>query len=382
MKTTIKAILKTRSPLHIAHPDSIRMNGKGGMEYGDKGFPCTAVQKMRTPVASTAGKDGEQKDTNYNKAYPVIAGNNIAGRLRRHAALIVLKALKAKGQKLSLHAYSVLMCGASTGKPDSEDMTYAEYQASRKNAYFGLFGGGPKMFERRIRVHSSVPVTPSLTDLKGILAHPNAAEYTVNDSTRFTALWGFRRMDDLRDLMNMDMAQATVENFEVEFEKRQALILSDKPADKGDAPELDDAGAAIEKKSNRYSTKTYSAFEFVIPGVLFDLTMEADVATDAQMGLLMETLDSFVATERLGGAVRNGFGVFSLENVQISSEGGESISIFNNGRLNRSIPTVATWLKAWADEALAVSKDEIESMIAVKPKEEKPAKKSKAAVPA
>lgn len=229
------------------------------------------------------------------------------------------------------------------------------------------------MFERKVRVHNAAPITDALQALKGRLAHPYGAECAVSDQTRFTAMWGFRRMDDLRDMMNIDLAAQTVENFEAEFEKRQSLILEDKTNAKADVET-----GEVAQKSNRNSTKTYSAIEFVIPGVLFDLTMELDVATDAQAGLFLESLDSFAATERLGGYTRNGFGVFSFENVQFILEDGTSFNLFNNGVLDRSNPVIASLLEAWSKEAEVMSAADLDALIAVTAKPEKKAPKKKA----
>lgn len=364
MQIIIKSILKTRSPLHIAHPDSARMSDAGKKVYEPKAFPMTSVQTQTVPLKEAykttfKNDDGTEVTKEQNSQdYPVIAANNIAGRLRRHAAKQVLTALKNNGHKVSLHAYCVLTCGASSGIPDSDAMSFQEFKTSREHVYFGLFGGGPKMFERHLRVHSSLPITPTTTDLKGALAHPNAAEYAHSDRLKFTRMWGFRRLDDLAELTNIDAAEQSIEKFDEEFAKRQELILIDKG----------------EKK--RVSTRAYSAIEFVVPGVLFDLTMELDVMTDAQVGLYLETLDSFAATERLGGQVRNGFGVITFEDVSMARAGASAHSIFNNGRLDRTNPEVAVWLAAWQAEAQTLDAISIERLIAVKEKKDKQDKKA------
>lgn len=366
MKKTVKIILKTRSPLHIAHPDGLRMDSSGKANYADEGFPCTAVQKISVPLQESFDSLGDVQPgapERNSRSYPVIAANNIAGRMRRHAARHVLEALAAKGQKVSLHAYCVLTCGASTGKPDTENLTFDEYKKSRQHPYFGLFGGGPKMFERRLRVHNALPMTDHTTRLKGTLAHPNAADLAMSDKTRLTQMWGFRRLDDLQDVANIELAEVSITDFEAQFTKRQALILADQGAE----------------KSARTSTKTYSAIEFVVPGALFDLTMELDVLTDAQLGLYLVTLDAFAAQERLGGYVRNGFGVVTLENVTMVEENANAISLFNNGRLDRGIPEVAGWIQAWQTEAQLLEAGALEQLIAVSKKDEQRAAKKAAA---
>lgn len=361
MKSTIKALLKTRSPLHIAHPDNARMDALGRHAYGEKDFPMTSVQKLSLPFDI---KSGEEQDKSRMARYPVIAANNVAGRLRRHAAKQVVDAIAAKGQKLSLHAYAVLMCGASTGKPDADALTFAEYKQARVHPYFGLFGGGPKMFQRRVRVHNALPVTPKVQELKGELAHPATrdGDYAFPDAKAHHMIqrWGFRRLDDLSMLSNIEAAEGSIENFAEAFLKRQAAITSE------------------EGKENRVSTKTYSAIEFVVPGVLFDLTMELDLVTDAQVGLYLEALDNFAATERLGGYSRNGFGVFSLELVTLFAEDGSEVALFHNGRLNRNEPQVAKWLAAWRSAASELSLDGLEQLITVKEKDTKKKDKNKA----
>ena len=351
MKTRIHALLKTRSPLHIAHPNNARIYDNGQIFYGGrvpKTFECTAIQKLRI----TNG-DGIQD-------LPVIAANNVAGRLRRRAAELVLKAVKSKGQKFNLQTYSVLMCGAATGTPDTEDMTYQEYVASRNHVYFGLFGGGPKMFERKVRVHNALPVTAQALSLRGALSHPNAERHIVPDK-RMTSVWGFRRVDDLRDLTNIEMAESTIEDFHAVFEKRQSEILADKEVQPGE--------------KSKTSTKTYSAIEFVVPGVVFDLTFELDVATEAQMGLFLLALDALAENERLGGYVRNGFGVFSLDDVVMVTEDGERVTIFQNGRLVRDADPVGAWLKAWVDAAAVLDAKSIDRLVAMSEESAKKAAK-------
>ena len=391
MKSTIKILLQTKSPLHIAHPDSMRMTDKGQVTWGDKGFPCTAVQKMKImvpPVNSDSGssdasevttpdaiaKNARKNATAYHAiSYPVIASNNVAGRMRRHAAKHVLEAIKAKGQKVSLHAYSVLMTGASTGKPDSDNLTYAEHVQSRSDPYFGLFGGGPKMFRRNMIVHPGLPVTAETTKLKGTMAHPLANDNIqsgIRGEGDYTLVHGFRRLDDLNSLSNIDLASASIKDFEGVFQDRQSKILTDKSvrADKANGEELDG------QTDDRNSTKTYSSIEFVVPGVIWDLTMELNVKTQAQIGLYLETLDSFAANERLGGYVRNGFGVFEMLNVEMENENSEPVQIFQNGRLNRAEGTVAVALDAWQEAAKLIDVEGIEKLLYVVSDDDRKAK--------
>lgn len=352
MQYRIHALLKIRSPLHIAAPSNMRFDpGTGQIMYGAGGVPCTAVQKM--PIIHSA--------TGESRQYPVIAGNNLAGRLRRHGARLVTEVLKAKGQKVSLATYSILQSGAATGNPDGEDTTYADYRRTRAHPYIGLFGGGPKMIRRGFKVHEALPITETTRELGGVLMHPDAGRHLLADNARLTYVWGIRRNDDLRDLVNIAEAEEVVENFEEVFERRQAQIIAEVASKKD--------GGVAELKS---STKTYAAVEFVVPGTIFNLTLEID-AGETHMGLLLLSLDSFAAKERIGGHGRNGFGVFTLEDVRLVDEhGNEQSGLFNNGRLLKDHAAAAPFLAAWDDAKRELDAATLEDLLRLPaPKESK-----------
>ncbi|OFA16385.1 hypothetical protein A4U49_07715 [Acidithiobacillus ferrivorans] len=337
--TVLHAFIKTTSPLHIAAPGSMRFDpGTGKTSFGgsDVGVPCTGVQRITLFTEEGA------------RRYPVIAANNLSGRLRRHAAKLVLEVFKAKGQQVSLSTYATLQCGAATGNPDGEDMTYQEYRAYKNHPYLGLFGGGPKMMRRAFRMQNALPITADTVAISGAQAHPAAAEH--QQEKHLTEAWGFRRNDDLRDLVGIHQAEQTVRDFEAAFAHRQALIIEEAKKERV-------SGSA------KTSTKTYSAVEFVLPGVLFGFCVEFSDASVAQQGLFLLALDSLAATERLGGLVRNGFGAFSLEDVRIVETTGEQTGLFNNGRLHREHPAVAERLSAWDADALVLDAHILENLL-------------------
>lgn len=319
----LSAFIRTRSPLHIAAPGGLRFDpATGKTVYGGQnvGVPCTSIQ--RSTIFNAAGEP---------RHFPVIAANNLAGRLRRHAARIVLEAFRERGQKVSLSVYNVLQCGAVTGNPDGKDLTLEEYRRYQEDPYFGLFGGGPKMMRRTVEILNAWPVHPDTTEILGSNAHPHASRYAQGE--HFTDVWGFRRNDDLRDLVNIHQAATVVEDFEAAYTERQQTILSEVDREKG---------------SSKTSVKTYSAIEFVRPGTLFDLSlqMNRDI-TPAQSGLFLLSLDSLAATEHLGGYGRNGFGRFSLEDVILGVGDDGLEGTFHDGRLQREHPVVAECLSAW-----------------------------------
>ena len=89
----IHTLLRTLSPLHIAAPGPARlkMSDWEPVYYESRSshdsLPLTMIQRL--PVLNP--------DSTLPVKLPVIAANNIAGRLRRHAAEKVINVLMAKG---------------------------------------------------------------------------------------------------------------------------------------------------------------------------------------------------------------------------------------------------------------------------------------------
>ena len=365
MKIRINAIITTNSPLHIASAGSGRYDPATQSFCYQGGFPCTRVQEMK--IAS----DGETDDNgNYvakiNRV-PLIAANNLAGRLRRHAAKLFLAALRGKGQTVNINTYSALMCGAVTGAPDKREMTYEEFNTFSAHPYVGLFGGGPRMLPRNVRIHDAVPITHATSVLAGNTGHPHAEGY-AQDGISMTNVLMFRRNDDIKELIDVDTQSSSITDYEEAFNARQSVIIAEKASKK--------AGETSEGAKS--STETFSAMEIVVPNINFSSVFELDVDNLAQVGLFLASLDSFAQTERLGGQSRNGFGRFTLNDVIITTEEGEQIdSIFNNGDMNKENDLVKTCLDAWYKAAEQVDSTEIDDIYFV-PEKKKPAAKKKA----
>ncbi|OLP04485.1 type IV CRISPR-associated protein Csf2 [Rhodoferax antarcticus] len=369
MKKTVSihAILTTLSPLHIASPESFRYDinnstGYGRVKNGTKGgIACAGIQRRHF-----SGVDG------VPFGLPVIAANNVAGRLRRQASKIVLDLLRKKNQRITLATYAALTCGAITGIPDSRDLTFAEYKDSSNHPLIGLLGGGPRMLRRRMQVLDALPVMQVLREGGYSVAHPNSTGRETNASN-ITYGTAFKRGDDISSLLDVDRMADTVEDFENAFFARQKLILEDKAKkDADDAAkkepktvEPDDKNKELEEKSSRYSTKAWSAFEFVAPGVDFDFTINLVDVTDAQIGLFLLALNGLSKTH-LGGQSRNGLGRFKFNDVIIvdktNGDNNASEPIFNNNDLMSNHEAIAAYIAAWktATEGITASKmDEI-----------------------
>ena len=361
---TIHAILTTLSPLHIASPENFRYEiddstGYGRVKNGSiGGIACAGIQRRRFAPGAVDGVDF---------GVPVIAANNIAGRMRRQAAKILFDAMKDNNQKITLQTYGAITCGAVTGKPDSRDMTFTEYQESSLHPYVGLFGGGPRMMRRRMQVFDALPVSEALRDGGFTVAHPNRSGH-ASKGTGITFGVTFRRGDDISALLDVDRMAATVDDFEAQFQARQALIFEDQK--KKDA----------EEKGSRHSTKAWSAYECIAPGVDFDFTINLNGVTDAQIGLFLLALDG-LAKEQLGGQSRNGLGKFKFQDVVISEnkEDGMQVTdtIFNRNSLIKSHAAVAGYVAAWVEASQSISGERLDAMM--KPPVVKAAKSVKTA---
>ncbi|WP_265283437.1 type IV CRISPR-associated protein Csf2 [Verminephrobacter aporrectodeae] len=358
----IHAFLQTLSPLHITSPESARMKIEDStVVYGESvGIPLNQVQRINVQGLGGA-----------TRAIPVIAANNLMGRMRRHGATKVLDALRRKGEKVAMSTYSALQCGAATGKPDGRDVLFTEYREASNHPYIGLFGGGPRMMRRNVRCFNAVPYMECSEIMFGRNKHPHLDDeiHKASDARKLTQCWILNRNDDLRELINLSQAQASITDFEKEITKRQEAILADS---KGKA----ESG----ESSTRHTTRSFSSFEFVIPGVYFPLCFELMNVDDAQVGLFLLAFDSFAATERLGGHARNGMGQFSITDVMITDDGGNALAkdLFSESRLNSGDPFVQRFLQAWSVASEKMSGAELDRLFAPPPADEAKGKKAKA----
>ena len=366
---TIHAILRTLSPMHIADPTGGRYDhAEDRIVYGDQGIPCTMTQKL--PLSSTRTvkvkrNDGEV-DVQRQDEVPIIAANNLNGRLRRHAAKAIRSALKAKGQKVTLGTYNGMNCGAVTGSPDSEMLTFAEMSELAEHPFLGLFGGGPRMAERRVRIHNGLPlhnseiIRPLLTNLH----HSRLEDQWLDAAVRPTTVFTFRRNDDIKVLADIVEQAETIADYEKQVIAYQSSLL------------------AAKSEEQRAGVFTFSAHEVIIPLMNFHLTFELENVTEAQVGLFLATLDNFAQKERIGGWSRNGYGRFMLTTVEAVEEDGTlHEKLFNDGRLDSSQNVVKKALEAWDAAKADLSAERLEHLLrpAVSKKDRDAAKEAKKA---
>ena len=384
----VHAFLRLLTPMHIAFPSEAKVSSKTLKRAGfsDPGaIPLTTVQRLQVPVLKPVVENPEnhteQADPktstrpSYNEYVPVIAANNLAGRLRRHGAAEVLEVLRQKGQKVNIQTYSALACGAVNGNPDAKDPLFAEIMETRAHPYIGLFGGGPRMMRRYLRVHNAVPYTEVTKFMFDRLRHPKLDDETHMTKTNWlTQNWLMNRNDDLVDLVNLAQQEASIENYVDAIQQRQSSILDGKAKDD---QERTSAGGA-----KRESTRSFTAIEFVVPGVIFPIRMELDV-TQAQLGLFLRTLGRFVETERIGGFVRNGFGMFSFDDVHLvdvaeTDEEKRVHKVMDGNKLITTSEFMKNVLSEWESAAKDLNADDLNRLFKPSPEaaKKKPSKNS------
>lgn len=367
-KYRVHGFIKLTSPLNIASPAAARYNSheENRTTYGNAGIPCTTVQKMLLPqLRRKAESDHGASDVREWQAdCPVIPANNLNGHLRRAAAAIIFDALHEKGEKVKMETYSAMTCGAVTGKPDSGLVKFDEYQEARKHVYLGLMGGGPRMMRRYVRVHNAFPVTEETLASglhSGVSRHPafdGAEAYektiTVPPKVRMVQTWTFIRGDELRALTDIQTQALVIDDYLVKIQARQAQILADQKS------------KAEGEEGSRFSTRTFTAMEFIVPGISFPVTFELDV-TEAQLGLFLLALDRFATQDRLGGWSRNGFGQFVMQKVVlVDAQAGQEADkeLFQNGKLDRSEDgTAYPYLQAFFAAANEMSAERLDYLM-------------------
>lgn len=383
----VHAILRTLSGLHIAAPGAAYFDSTTGRltnikpKMNEKGFfPATGIQKLLIPagrVVSAAGDDDDEsvdavstaKTRGFERAVrvPVIGANNLAGHLRRQAAYMFIEHLRETGQQVDIRTFNVLFCGAASGNPDGADLTFAEYTAARNDLYLGLFGGGPMMFPRSVKIHPGVPLTDETAFMfagmqhpRDILAGTELEAFTRHDLRHLSMGWMSKRGDPTSDMANLAAGIDIVPAMMEEADERQKSIAAERAAKRA---------AASSKDADKKRTSTYSvsALEFVPPGVEFPLTFDLS-GTTAHLGFLLKCLDRLAATTPLGGHSRNGFGRFILRDVAITPKDGDPIfDVFENGRLSGA--SVIQGYVAEAEAALAaVNADAFAALVSPAPK--------------
>lgn len=388
----ISGVVTSHTPINIADPAPARVDMSGRfVSRDDGGFPCIRTRHAMLPaghaLAATMGPDLDEDAENLGEAggkeeadapagrrrdavwVPILPANGLRGRLRRLAAREVYQALMERQEHLSLDAYNVMECGAATGAPDSATPSLDEVLAAAAHPYFGLFGGGPRLFGSNLRVdeglaicQASAPFLPeSMMDFMSV--------------GRLTQVAFKRRNDDVAQFVDLDTQQRIVPDHAAAVADYQDHAARQRGKGKDEGGER--------------GVRSFHAVEAVRRGVSFALRFDiggqdgCGAANDAHLGLFLLALRGLMASQRLGGMGQIGFGRFgaprmiltdttskiSGEIFQVVSDPNETVEyVFNEDH-----PIVARALDAWAAARDTLDASQTEAFCASndKPKEAK-----------
>lgn len=336
------AVLTTLSPLHITEPAGDRITLDGKVMQGENGFPFARTTKMwlgGNPVVS----DASEGSSETMKSVPCIPSNTIGGLLRRRAARQIFDHLVGRGEQLSINAYNVLECGAASGNPDRTNPTVDEVVRGYRHPYFGVFGGGPRLLRRKLRVDTAL----AITDASVPYLHTHFGNALTTG--RVTGVVWQRRNDDLLHVVDPVTQEMTI----ADYLEGVNAYQDDKMANK--------AKAADDVKAPR-GLDTFNALEHVAPGVHFALRLDLTESSEAQAGLLLSSVLALVGLNRIGGQGRRGFGRFLLQSFVVERDGEQKLLA---SRLSETDLSVSSYgqdlMNKWEQERSSMTAGEFEA---------------------
>lgn len=299
----IEGLIRLTTPMHCAMP-------------GDKTKDATPTMHMGIVTAS--GRD----------TVPYFPGNDLRGRLRRKAAAIVIPALVNEGGKMPLDLYAGLTCGASDTSPENE-LTIEEALRSAKNVYMGIFGGGKRLLRSRFSVQDLIPVTQSTLDTglvpqKYQVVDPEKGGALIDLAWKLMEVRTLYRRDDAHNAARPDEMIACVENCAESVSAYQQRNLDNATSRKQEKAE----GVADNERTKKTGLNNIMAIQFVQAGTHMHFRMDFhDGVTDAQIGLMLLSLEALVNEKALGGWCRVGFGKYDIPEMDLVRDG-ERLPVF------------------------------------------------------
>ncbi|MEO8136793.1 MAG: type IV CRISPR-associated protein Csf2, partial [Betaproteobacteria bacterium] len=258
---------------------------------------------------------------------PFISANSVRGQIRRYAAHLVLDAQLAKGNLMRRELVLNLLRGATSRTSGGGTPTMEQMMAARRHVFAGVFGGGPNMLPSNLAIRGDllplIPETRAL--LPGFLAQSIAdwpvyvptspsetpKEYPNGQTYRILGEHLLTGRDDMLTPEVQDYLEDPIGDFDAHISNVTAAAVAKKESKAA-------AKAAKESKSGEHaavtkaeSLKIFGTVECIIPGtrLVFDSMMKDP--TEAQLGLYLLALESFVNYGSLGGMSSRGFGRFA-----------------------------------------------------------------------
>jgi CRISPR type IV-associated protein Csf2 len=185
----IELVFTNVTPFHSSAPGGARVTLEGQFVGERQGFPCTRTRFM--PVMGGADGDGVPTPVYV----PLMPANTLRHVLREALLTPIMEHFRGR-YTLSTGSYAAAHAGNASGNPDGVTATYDEIVSVRQHPFLGLFGGGPRMVEGRLRVDAAWPITrvtlPYLGELEehAVRGHLTNVQFIVDHKVETT---GFSR---------------------------------------------------------------------------------------------------------------------------------------------------------------------------------------------
>lgn len=346
------------SPLHIADASAgeSHVDPKTGYIRSGKPPKTMPVSRIeRKPVLIPKEISGETDDTVAH--LPYIKANNMVGRLRRFAQDAINEVLMEKNATISDKAYRGLSCGAVSGSPTGIAPTLSEYRKAREHFYLGLFGGGNGMFASGMSFGDLNVKHKSLT-ATGVL--PTSLEGTVNvPIAQLTYPISLLRRDRMLELADYNIEHVVKGGNKAIEQWLDLVVAASQEVEQLEDSEKAEAKGGNLKEGRRQKLVNLVAYEAVLAGLGYygKIVLRPDI-TDAQIGLLLESLSRFAQANAIGGKSAKGFGRFNLT----VKEGDDVLLQSNDGEITQS--NGGQYTEALIDELDNLDIDVLESFFA------------------
>lgn len=305
----INVILRNTTPIFSATPgsDSISLDGVFNPPGG--GFPLVRTRKMNIPASVG---EGVIKPV----PVPVVPGNTMRNLLRRSILEhFVIPHLQDREQ-LSIGAYAAAWAGNATGNPNGV-ATFDDIVNTRKHAFLGLFGGGPRMMQGRLSVDSLYPIHPNAVRVIGTGYEERMVGGNITD-----IVWK-RRVDPILKINEEDAQEVIKDGRQAltqwALDAMKATAARAGKREKKNAAADTEAGAEDSSATTPRGLNAFNAHEVVIPGIDWLLRIELEKPTDAQVGLVLAGIAK-MADMNIAGGHSLSYGNVKIEDVTLDGE--------------------------------------------------------------
>jgi len=330
---TISLHLHSVSPLHIADASAGNSHVDPQTGYIRSGkvqdtLPVTRVE--RKPILLPQAINGGDTDAVIH--FPYVKSNGIVGRLRRFAQDVISEELNERDEATSDKTYRGLSCGAVSGTPTGVAPTLSDYRKAREHFYLGLFGGGNGMFASGMSF-GDFNVKHKALSATGVI--PAEVEGCVDvPFSQLTYPIALIRRDRMLELTDFNI-EKVVKGGNKAIDDWLTLVQEA-------SKEIAESEAKGSREGTRQKLVNLVAYEAVLAGLGYHSKVTLNPrTTDAQMGLLLESLSRLAMANAIGGKSAKGFGRFNLtvkegDNILLQSMDGE-ITTSNGGRYTEAL---------------------------------------------